>query len=986
MIPVYDALYGEYGNLCAVLQIPFVNTTERDKFNEAKDILINRLPFLVNEIKNAAVFEILKQPIEGDDLLEHFIKYLTMLQDWEFIRVFQIKNSDEILLNYCYRRREEDRERSKWKRCEKNYKECEGDCCIKVNNDGILEDKELSKNLVEDKKKHIPCDEINFGKGHKHKLLLKNIFTERYIPELDAYDKSKCKNKMVIYEYPSYTIIPDNELTEHPLGLYYERQQIDLLRQVAIKRKVMLETIRHGTRAAVTAIISRNLAHCISSNVLSFLVSEYNLLTLEDEAAGTLQKQISNLFEKFSTEVISLLNLMNNGIKICDKDVKDIIDTEIGSPFNRFIKNNRYLLKYLKDRMDFIATILTFVPSCNTMFFKRDIIGTKGEELYSKNQDSINYDTDINGKYHLTDNFFFEPLNLILHYISFSEKLLGQNILREKIEIKLAERISETKVAIPGGVIGKQAFYIILENIIRNATKHSALYSQESKMVFTIDFPDEPLSSEKKVNYDNNEFLRITITDNLYSADDKLVAKLQEKCEGAIVKSDGSFERVDLGIKEKKIAAAFLRAVDPTEIVGNEIKGWKDDDSKKILVIGKDSAEEKGNLQYGFFLLKPKEVLIITDDMTQWNVSNNKLIELRNAGIDFVTNAEKYTSNVISFNDFETNYRSKKPRHRFLVIDLKDSSLLSKLDFNFLPYRRILPQNIESEHLKNKLYNFKDTINLLNIIYEIFINNEYGFKVFPNLFIDKIFYTDYWHRIEGIHEFKDFENSGTFTNACLYINHFNTHIERWRKTNNILDKIKDNEIIAIEPIVGSNSLKSKITNPSDILKYELIEASLTKICIIDERLYKIAQDRRMEEILSIRGVFLYDLIRNDNTLYIISLTGNDSFTIQNFSGILSLENNPRKDYVFLTIHQGVIDKIIENYSELEKNDVDSIKKVLDLFNSLTKNTIIHSGRGNTELIPKGTRFLNYPELENWFYDDKHSMVQGFYGLRGMGEK
>lgn len=558
VIPVYDALYGEYGNLCAVLQIPFVDQTERDKFKE-KNILIKKLPFLVNEIKNAAFFEILKQPIESDDLLEHFVKYLPMLQDWEFIRVFQIKNSDEVLLNYCYRRREEDPEKGKWKRCEKNYKECENDCSIKVNNDGILEDKELSKKLVEDKKKHIPCDEINFGKGHKHKSLLENIFTERYIPELDEYDKSKCENKIVIYEYPSYTIIPDNELTEHPLGLYYERQQIDLLRQLAIKRKVMLETIRHGTRAAVAAIMARNMSHNLGSHILGYLSSE-------SQADGKFYRylqgrmdfiaDISTRKPSWSSTVTFIEEIMNPFIGFSDKDfISPHTNVKIINNILRSIaindENKRICLDAKKIRIIVNVTVdgsIATESSCQIIYTYHS--GNDEYIICKKNKDFRDISLDI-----------------------------------------------------PHGSVGMHAFYSILENFLRNSARHGGdeineiLRNEGNQFECFIDI----------VSYNENLY-KVTLKDNLRKPDPDHVKSIIDSYitgeHARLINNDGNINREGWGIKEMRISAAWLRGIEPKEVHNFSLE-------PPLL---KPIITENQELGYEFYLLKPLEVLIVTKD------------------------------------------------------------------------------------------------------------------------------------------------------------------------------------------------------------------------------------------------------------------------------------------------------------------------------------------------------------------------------------
>jgi hypothetical protein len=131
------------------------------------------------------------------------------------------------------------------------------------------------KDWIKDaEKKHLPIGEYE-NKNAKRMVLLENIFNKKLIPELYDDDIAKYKNFRLIFEYPRYTIFPDNESNLHELGIYYERQQIDLLIQMALQLKVTRETIKHSSRAAVAAIMARNMSHNIGSHVLSAINDTY---------------------------------------------------------------------------------------------------------------------------------------------------------------------------------------------------------------------------------------------------------------------------------------------------------------------------------------------------------------------------------------------------------------------------------------------------------------------------------------------------------------------------------------------------------------------------------------------------------------------------------------------------------------------------------------------------------------------------------------
>lgn len=297
-------------------------------------------------------YEIIKQKIEPNtDLLEHFVKYLPILQDWERIMVWKIDKRAKAFLSYCYKRKE-DKENT-WEKCEPKNSSCS---LCKIDGGKSYFD-ELKVWVENEERKHLSSDEADFRiKNSKRKVFLEKILTQRFIPELYKEDEVRYENFRLIYEYPPYTIFPEDESNSHTLGLYYERQQIDLLRQLAIKRKVMMETKRHGTRAAVAAIMGRNMSHNIGSHVLSRL-SEYKDNELE---TGT--------------------------------------------------KKSKALFIYLQRRMDFIAQISTTSPSWTVDIKWGEILEDFKEQTYLldniakfKNLDSksikITYENNDKDKY-----------------------------------------------------------------------------------------------------------------------------------------------------------------------------------------------------------------------------------------------------------------------------------------------------------------------------------------------------------------------------------------------------------------------------------------------------------------------------------------------------------------------------------------------------------------------------------------------------------
>jgi len=164
---------------------------------------------------------------------------------------------------------------------------------------------------------------------------------------------------------------------------------------------ILNENTNNALRAALAAIMSRNMSHNIGSHILA--------------NAGTTSQVLKQ-------------------------------------------KDMQFLNRYIQLRMDFIAQISTEFPQWSyPCWFYKDLMR---HFLYAKN-----------------------PLT----YISSSEGLsayeyddqAGNNankklqVIFEKVNSGDGQQEKTTLVAIPGGIIGQQAFYIILEDVIRNSAKHN---------------------------------------------------------------------------------------------------------------------------------------------------------------------------------------------------------------------------------------------------------------------------------------------------------------------------------------------------------------------------------------------------------------------------------------------------------------------------------------------------------------------------------
>ncbi len=283
-------------------------------------------------------------------------------------------------------------------------------------------------------------------------------------------------------------------------------------------------------------------------------------------------------------------------------------------------KDIKNLEKFIQQRMDFIAQISTEFPqwSYPCWFYKQ-----------------------------LMYNFYSQ--RYLLEYISSSEGLkpydynINNQTKKLKINYKLnGENTKDVLVSIPGGMIGHHAFYIILEDIIRNSAKHNWAVLEDDKkknenLEITIQIEDKPENDYVVVTiWDNISDIQVGINEDLPNNFQNikpqefqnlpLHQKMNTYLTRGIIDETGKLRKENWGLAEMKISAGYLQKKSTEEIGG---EGKEVLDIIKAVAIKDNNNSNKYHLGYTFKMLKPKEVLIITND----NVDDDKKNELKKFSI-----------------------------------------------------------------------------------------------------------------------------------------------------------------------------------------------------------------------------------------------------------------------------------------------------------------------------------------------------------------
>jgi len=273
-------------------------------------------------------------------------------------------------------------------------------------------------------------------------------------------------------------------------------------------------------------------------------------------------------------------------------------------------------------------------------------------------------------------------------------------------------------VAIYLGTSGLQAFYSIVENIIRNATRHSKLdrikrVKEASEKLIRkekVD-PKDILEISIEFHYDtkeNNykdEYILVRIYDNmggwvqktediwvlkekngkvkqavLLKEENEIEKELNDKIlnrkfnpnfpEGRIIDDTGNIIEGYWGLKEMRICASFLRGLR----VSDYDKSLKDEPPVIRPFISAINRSE-GSLGFEFYLPKTKHLLVVSDDM----IANNKKEELKNKGIYFVDDIY----------ELERLKNKGTFTHEFILIDIDNDIAIRFINEHILklPYK-----------------------------------------------------------------------------------------------------------------------------------------------------------------------------------------------------------------------------------------------------------------------------------------------------------
>lgn len=418
------------------------------------------------------------------------------------------------------------------------------------------------------------------------------------------------------------------EIDESVLSVFYEKTDYFLNKILQFEKAIIAN--RNAVRSAIAQVMARNLSHNYGSHVLNHLL-QASLGTFSLKS-GPYQSQfkktgLEELEEKKKEnaelyhQIIYLINQLEDNqeaieafkeIKI-NKDERENVDykdwveqlknvvsvfekTGAEQLFNETLRQIVYFLTHLKCRVDYISDISFGAPILQTT---RNVYGDIFKEL--------------------------DRVRLLMNHISGLEEQF-----QYKIEIKGPNGESlqnkDLQVAVPNDAVGTHAFYNILENIIRNTAKHSNRPTGNGIVTFHVDFSDIIMHNRApKTLYEAQQYYCVEIYDDIPMDKNKakeLVEKQNNTLNSPIFKDNGPRNH-SLGLVEMEASAAYLRKLD-SHVVDDDIYEVNNmceycNQYGKFHLLKAIIHKEEGNYYFGyrFFMLRPQEVLIVSDNSKQ---------------------------------------------------------------------------------------------------------------------------------------------------------------------------------------------------------------------------------------------------------------------------------------------------------------------------------------------------------------------------------
>lgn len=675
---------------------------------------------------------------------------------------------------------------------------------------------------------------------------------------------------------------------------------------------------------ALSTVLNRNGSHNLGSHVLAILSSEdlVKKFLEKDKNIDTTQKKCEIIYDP-----VYYKHLNWSGDSSKKQKVEGLV---------------AYFNAYLKNRLDLLAAV-----------------GTSGEAVMLNNKPLFK------GVF----KNFERNLVLLEHISGKGEDFKYQFCLT--IDDKICNETGvDIEVAMPNDLLGDQAFYLLLENIIRNTAKHGN-YEINERVVFSINvnttasnddfYAVEIWDSNCLETRVDNENKSITEEKNKKSKAN-IIAETNERINNKILREDFNIREGGWGTIEMEIACCYLSGL-PLRKIDDDAYRTDAKNNRLPIIYAFDKevtidGEKSHHLAYRFYIQKPKSVLVVDiDDQLKEDERNAKLITEK--GITILTNDElneSITKRIIY-------------KHQFMVAFAKagtdvTAQLKEWYENKQLPNRILkINENREFEDLKNQESLINE--NLLDTCYSIILkgveptrpkddssnDSKYLININENF--------DFYDHLYPKEKFLNAKRNGglAYQYEAKFIHHSTAK--------------QDDKVIYCEPYGSISSLAQLLNSLEKDINYvyhSLYEAASTRVLVIDERIqngmsktFKPDSDSgkevSFERIYKDTGVFVP---RKDEAN--LNKAKEDVENIKKYIADVLREN----EIDFFILHFGILEKIVTNttkegfkkfLSECRKTQIENPTKI-----------VLTSGRGIPSDLPDDEYFCNFSSIDYYLSD------------------
>ncbi|MGV8111795.1 MAG: hypothetical protein AB2L17_02700 [Lentimicrobium sp.] len=674
------------------------------------------------------------------------------------------------------------------------------------------------------------------------------------------------------------------------MTLWFSRRVIKLREE---KKDLEKKKISSDTHSAISRVLSRCLSHNIGSHALSKFIDKDKVIVADTDIQ------------------------YKSGFVLSGTEQELLTQPALIASFN----------EYLKHRMDLLADIATTTSPVmeSPMYLVRDIMSG-----LDKNRILLNRISGVSPR------------------INFSFK-----VVFNREEIRNLRHQNDPVLSMTNDLLGAQAFYIILENIIRNIYKHG---NPANDFQVVIDV-NQCIS--------DNSYYEINVFDTL--------PKSMTEVEEIVLKRNESFNEPvfynnklrdhNLGSIEMAVCSCYLRCLPVDSFTNESFKinvGSPSNEPSNCLIhayVHKLEGEKNHSLGYRFFISKPRQVLVVSNN--DFQLAGKSDILLKDIGIS-----------VIRPDDLNSDFISK---HQFIFLDkgIEESvadSFPSQLPKRIVKYSSSLQfDTIESftaslwqQYLMNNFskYNsvsFRYYSENPKLFFSSEIEAENNFSVYIDNHDSKWICRD----CKTINK-NCFNCTSMNTAECEPLASFNYYemaLGHSRLTKSILRGL----------IFSGKSQQELIRQ--NILQSEYAENVLTRIMIIDERI----QHNLVNEAKMYRGkVPLYDYFHQQCVCMPKKEEANLNF--ETFGTLIEPESESSKirNYIreridsatFCVIHLGILEKMLKSGSSKSREAIDELISGIVHDPKQRRKLIITSNRGGALNIPNDISYVPFPLLQN----------------------